>query len=207
MNTGWYRNRWMLAALLALGLLVGCGSAAPTAAPTLAQATGPAPTATLPPSPLPTPSEAVASTPVPPTPTHDPTLPDVPYDLTGEEIIASRTGLANYSGYTCLITPAGCSCELPLLQKASFTFTPDGLEFHFEGDGYGTTWTMQRVGPNQWEESKVIHSEVQNQNIGEARALLSFTTDGYIYTQLYTFNDTGVVTCPDITFRRLSDSP
>lgn len=167
-------------------------------APPLRTAT---PSSTAPP--IPTPEAATAE----PTPTRDSTLPDVPYQMTGYEMLAAQIGAASYGGYTCLITPAGCACELPLIQQVTFTFNADGtLNYRFEGEGYAATWPMQRVGPNQWEYALSIRSEQRDETVGEARALITFTETGYIFTQIVDYFDSGLVACPDVHFRRLASS-
>ena len=128
---------------------------------------------------------------------------DVPYQLTGQEIIAANAGEATYSGYSCLVTTAGCACELPETRTAEFVFRQDEfMDFYFAGEGYQTKWEMLRVGPNQWEKAESIYSVEKDEAIGEVRALLSFTEDGYVFTQIVDYFEVGIVTCPDVYFRR-----
>ncbi len=202
-------RRWIwIAWTLEIALLAaGCSTAVtPPATPPPAEGSATATllsTATASPT-LPATSTAEVST-AEPTPTRDPNLPPVPYQMTGYEMLAAQIGPASYSGYSCLITPAGCACELPLIQQATFTFNEDGtLSYRFEGEGYAATWPMQRVAPNQWEYALSIRSEVRDEAIGEARALITFTETGYILTQLVNYFDSGLVACPDVHFRRLS---
>jgi len=193
-----------------LGMVILTACAATTVPQTTPSAGG---EATIPPPPSATPSPTASPIPTleattaPPTPTRDPSLPDVPYQMTGYEMLAAQIGAASYSGYTCLITPAGCACELPLIQQVTFTFNADGtLSYRFEGEGYAATWPMQRVGPNQWEYALSIRSEQRDETIGEARALITFTETGYIFTQMVDYFDSGLVACPDVHFRRLASS-
>lgn len=201
------RFRWAAMVLGAALMAVGCGSvAAPSVSPLPEGGTVVTllpPTATASPTPPPT-FTAEAAT-AEPTSTYDANLPLVPYQMTGYEMLAAQIGPASYSGYTCLITPAGCACELPLIQQVTFTFNEDGtLSYRFEGEGYAATWPMQRIAPNQWEYALSIHSEVRDEVVGEARALITFTETGYTLTQLVNYFDSGLVTCPDVHFRRLA---
>ncbi len=203
---------WIVGAGLLIAALAaaGCGgnvsqedaATPPVGEDAAVEASEVAPTVTLPPSPQPT-FTPVGEVTLRPEATLSPGMPDVPYELTGYEIIAANVGDATYSGYRCLLTEVGCACELPLIQQASFTFTPEAkLLFRFQGDGYAATWEMDRLGPNQWEYTIPIYDnagEVQ----GAAFALLAFTEDGYIYSQGADLEEGGIVTCPDVTFRRL----
>lgn len=210
-----YRGLLLLGPALLIMALLAAGCSGPPTPPLPepeAQDAAPAastdiPTATLAPSPLPSLTPAPAATGTLP-PTRDPSLPDVPYEMTGYEVIAAGVGTASYSGYACLITAAGCACELPLIQQVTFTFNPDGtLSYRFEGEGYASTWVLLRAGPNQWEYALSIRSDVRDEAVGEARALISFTDTGYVYSQFVNYFDTGLVVCPEVTFRRLPAGP
>lgn len=203
---GTHRLHWPLLITLVAALLAGCGGPAPAATPPGELATeipSNAPTApALAPTPFPPPTGAPSGgeqAPAPP-----PGVPAVPYDMTGFEMIAASVGTAAYSGYGCLLSPVGCACELPSLQQVTFNFRPDGkLDYHFESEGYATTWEMSRVAPNQWEYTISLFSEERGAQIGEGRVLLSLTEDGYVFAQIVDFYEQGLVTCPEVNFRRL----
>lgn len=130
---------------------------------------------------------------------------DVPYQITGYEMIAADIGPATYSGYTCVLTPDGCACELPAIHEATFTFRPDGLlEARFEREDGEETWEMGRAAPNQWDYRFAVISEGQSAAVGEGIVLLSFTETGYVVNQLVNFGDGSLVTCPEVSFRRLA---
>ncbi len=201
------------AGILVVGaFMAGCSRAEAPAPPAGAATLPPpdalsAPTASPPPSPWPTYTPGGAQEPAPaPNPA---SLPDVPYDMTGYEIIAANVGSAVYSGYSCVWSPVGCACELPLLLEATFTFTPEGrLHYFFKGDDFQALWEMERAAPNQWLYKTDIQSEEQdNRKIGEGLTLLSFTQDGYVITQMVDLYEQGIVTCPDVTFQRLMGTP
>ncbi len=192
-------------AALGAALLTGCSRPTP-AAPPPAPAPADLPGEVAPAAPTlasPSPPTATPAADAPPA-SPPPGLPSVPYSMTGYEMIAASVGTANYSGYGCLLTPVGCACELPALQQVTFDFRADGtLHYRFEGEGFAETWEMNRVAPNQWEYISAVHSEERGAQIGEGRALLSFTEDGYVFAQMVDFYEQGIVTCPDVTFRRL----
>lgn len=189
------------AALLAVLALAACAGAAETP---------PAPTAAPPTSQAPAPASVQPAAPTAdaPTPTTDTTgLPDVPYQMAGFEILAARVGTATYSGYKCVVSPDGCACELPLLQDTTFTFTAQGplLYTYQERDSeVAGTWSLTRAAPNQWEYIRPIASEESGGQIGEARALLSFTEEGYSVVQLFDFDEVGPVVCPEVAYQRLA---
>ena len=190
--------------LASAALLLGaCG--AQTAPPADVPAV---PTATATPAPTAQPA-APGEVSAPPSPTPGAVagaedLPDVPYQMSGYEIIAARRGPGVYSGYTCVLSPNGCACELPAIQEVSFAFRQDGvLEYHFEQEGYAGTWEMLRAAPNEWDYAFTVQSAEQGRAIGEGRVLLTFTETGYAINQLVHFEESGVVICPEVNFRRL----
>lgn len=190
---------------IALAALLGaaCRSASDAGTPA-AEAPTPSPAATA--------AAAIATPAIPaPSPTPEPTeallsgdLPDVPYNMTGYEIIAAGVGPATYSGYRCVISPDGCACEIPLVQDVSFSFEPDGtLVYTFAVGEQQETRSLQRVAPNQWEDVRDIVSEESSAMIGEGHVLVTFTETGYAYNQFVHFYDSGLVSCPEVTFRRM----
>jgi hypothetical protein len=147
-----------------------------------------------------------------PSPTSPPTtvaeavglLGQLPYAVTDEEALAAAAGEATYSGYACVITPEGCACELPELRRVSITFLEDEtahLIFHAGDDSQ--LWELIRLAPNQWEYQIPIISQDRETQIGEARIMVSFTPDGYVYSQVVHYYDIGLVVCPEVTFRRI----
>lgn len=199
-------RRVIYAALIAVLLaLAGCGQ--PAEGPSAGEDAPPAPTAsaTRPAATQPLEGNAPPTT-VTEAASEADDLPDVPYQMTGYEIIASQVGTANYSGYTCVLTPAGCACELPAIQEVTFNFRPDGaLEYSFtpEGGGSGSLWEMYRAGANEWEYRFSVESDEQGGAIGQGRLLLSFNEAGYSLNQLVEFAGSGIITCPEVNFRRL----
>lgn len=195
-----------IAAALAALIGAACSASQPPAPPPAftppAGASAPA-SATPAPSPLPS---ATASLPADLSPTAPQVegIPDVPYDMTGYELIAHSVGQATYSGYACVIAPSGCSCELPTIQQTTFNFTSEGtLHYIFESDDSSGDWEMSRAAPNQWEYSFSLVSEERGGAIGDGRVLLSFTEEGFVYTQFINFYESGPVVCPEVPFRRL----
>jgi len=183
----WKRGSLWAAAILAAGLISGCAKATPPAA-----------------------------TPVPTRPEITPVLGGdktalqtlVPANaLSDLEQAAAKRGVATYTGYACIIAPAGCACETSLVQDASFTFTPDNqllYDFTIRG-GQPAQWQLDHAGFNQWSYSAPVA-------LGEAQqdalllALLSFTTNGYTVTQVATFRTGEVAKCDNVEFHLL-DNP
>ncbi len=123
--------------------------------------------------------------------------------MTGYELIASRVGEAIYSGYVCTIAPVGCACEIPILQRVVFTFSDqDSLLYTFAGDGFSAEWAMDRVGANQWSYTIPVYDNAGDFQ-GAFFTLLTFTQDGYILTQGADLQEGGLVSCPDVNFRRM----
>jgi hypothetical protein len=182
-----------MAGLTVSAVLAGC--AAPSSTPALGQPT---------PVTLPTVPDAEEPTPVN-VPTSDPALGGLPADLSGYELAAARAGTAVYSGYNCTIAPVGCACEAPVILRVTFTFTTDGhLNYQFAGDGFAAEWFMNRLGPDRWEHTFQFVYEVEDGSaVGAIFAFLEFTSDGYILTQGANLDAEGIVTCPEINFRRL----
>jgi hypothetical protein len=197
-----------LPAAMALAALIGaaCSASQPPAPPPditpPAGASTPA-SATPEPSPLPS-ATASPSTDLSPTAPQVEGAPDVPYDMTGYELIAYSVGQATYSGYACVISPDGCSCELPTIQEVTFTFSPEGpMTYTFESDESAGAWEMSRGAPDQWIYSFSLDSQERGGQIGEGRVMISFTEEGFVYTQFINFFESGPVLCPEVPFRRL----
>ena len=128
---------------------------------------------------------------------------DFPFALTAEEQIAATSGDAVYSGYACVIAfGAGCACETPVIERASFTPLPgERISYVFSGEGYGSTWELGRLAPNQYSYTLPLFDDT-GQFRGSYLILITFLRDGYLYN-LGADIDGELVTCPDITFRRL----
>jgi hypothetical protein len=190
---------WILIGLAAL-LVIGCAGAV-TAKPEAA--TNP-PEATITASP---PSETEAAPTEAPTAIIPATSPplgaDAPLELSGFEMIALDTGLATYSGYECLYTPAGCACEVPELIQSQFDYDEeaDSIAMTVVGEGYQFRWNLTHNGVNKWTYSLPMYNN-QDQ-IGEARVLISFDDEGYVMTYLFDDYASGIVTCPDVNFSRV----
>lgn len=201
-------TRFPLLSAVALAALIGAAcraSQAPAPPPEITPPAGVSTQVSVTPEPSPLPSATASlSVDLSPTAPQVEGIPDVPYDMTGYELIAYSVGQATYSGYACIVSPDGCSCELPALQETTFTFTPEGmLHYAFEGDESSGEWEMSRAAPNQWEYSFSLNSVERNSAIGEGRVLISFTEEGFVYTQFINFFDSGPVVCPEVPFRRL----
>lgn len=196
---------WAIGLIAVVGLCVtACGSAP-------GDATIPADLPT--PSPAATAAPAIATQAIPDSsapPTDIPAsgnLPDVPYNMSGYEMIAAGVGPATYSGYRCVVSPDGCSCEIPLVQDAAFAFESDGtLTYSFSAGDQQETRSLQRIAPNQWEDVRDIVSDESGDQIGEGHVLITFTETGYAYNQFVHFYDSGLVSCPEVNFRRMMDS-
>jgi len=168
--------RW--GSLLGLAaILSGCGSLGPSALPAT-------------PTTAPLPTELVSG--------------GVPQQLTDLELAVGSLGETSYSGYSCVIAPAGCACETPVIQSALFTFTPDNrLLYAFEPVGAARVeWQLDHAGVNQWSYAAPLRDSSGNTQ-ALLLALLSFTTDGYILTQVTTMSTGETVDCPDVIFHRL----
>jgi hypothetical protein len=191
-----------LIALLLTALLAAC---APPVVPT------PPPGAvTLPPAltPHPTPTDSIPL----PSPTSPPTsvaeaiglLGQLPYPVTDEEALAAAAGIATYSGYACVTTPDGCACELPELREMSITFLEDETaRLIYYVDDVSQGWDLVRLAPNQWEYSAPLVDQEDMLTIGEVRIMYSFIPEGYVYSQVTHFYESGLVACPEVTFRRI----
>lgn len=206
---GWLRKFGFILVLL---LAVGCSSAPAVPEPIVTQtgtsedAPPPPPTgaSTVEPAALTSAAEAVSSEPeIETEPTLGPGAGDLPYDMTGYELIAFNLGEAVYSGYSCTIAPVGCSCEEPVLERVVFNFQSEyRMSYTFAGDGYQATWEMTRLGPNQWGHTLPLYDE-EGQIHGALIALLTFTADGFLYNLGADYQDGQVITCPDVSFRRV----
>jgi hypothetical protein len=118
--------------------------------------------------------------------------------------VTAQTGEAVYSGYTCVISPVGCACEQPVLERITFTFPDDNTaEYHFAGDGYASTWTLEREGPNQWGYTQDFGMEGTDLTVSQFM-LLTFTESGFIRTEGARLSDDSLVACPDVYYRRLA---
>jgi|GEM_PF-2783073 len=197
-------RRWVAAVtIVALSFLVGCGKDGllpnPEGAATDVVGTVPA---TMLPTNIPASTPTVASGGA--ASDGNPDQFGVPQNLTGHELIASNAGLAPHSGYACVITPAGCACETPILENIQVTFKPGKrMDYHFEGNGYASTWEMTQLGPNQWGFTQ--NYKMENSDITVTHSvLLTFIENGFIRTDLGRFTDGTIITCPDVTYRRLN---
>jgi len=207
----WLRNFGFILVLL---LVVGCSST-PAALEPIATQVGtsedappppPAGAPTLEPAALTSAAAAAAAEPEGETePTLGPGAGDLPYDMTGYELIAFNLGEAVYSGYSCTIAPVGCSCEEPVLERVVFNFLSEyRMSYTFAGEGYQATWEMTRVGPNQWNHTLPLYDE-EGKVHGALIALLTFTADGFLYNLGADYQVGQVITCPDVSFRRVMD--
>lgn len=187
------RRAAVFIATLIAGLIAGCGPA--TSTPSVNAPTA-IPLATVPNIPVPTGLPEASL---------DPALAGFPPDITGFELIALRAGPAYYSGYNCTITPLGCACETPVIHQVTFNITQDNhLSYVFAGDGYSAEWLMDDLGPNEWGYTFAFNYETEaGQVLGAIFALMTFTEDGYVLTQGANLDAGGIVTCPDIHFRRI----
>jgi hypothetical protein len=197
-----HNRRWTgLLCLLGVALITAaCGGARPSAADS---ATATLDQAALPTNPPVSTSTQSSGTGEPPAAVNEYGL---PLELTGNEIIAARFGQAVYSGYTCTIAPVGCACEQPVLEQVAFTFDDnDHMNYRFEGDGYATTWRMNRLGANQWGYTQGYTLEGTDSRVAHI-VLLTFIDTGFIRNDGAVIDDGVPVTCPDVTFRRLPSS-
>jgi hypothetical protein len=186
---------------LAALLVTGCAGAATATPEAAVDSPPPTITASPPPATEAPPSEAAPTAVVPAT--SPPLGADAPLELSGFELMALDTGLATYSGYECLYTPAGCACELPRLIQSQFEYdeAEDSMVMTVVGEGYQFRWNLTHNGVNKWTYSLPIYTN-QDQT-GEARVLISFDDEGYVMTYLFDDYDTGIVTCPDVNFSRV----
>lgn len=202
--TGSYNHRWMwvVAGLLVLGTLAGCGNTTESleeqAEATIAV--------------LPTPMVLPTLTSVPvANATPDPALAGLPGNLSGFEMLAARAGTAVYTGYICsIIAEPGCVCDQAVIQRVTFTFvTGDRMLYTFGGPGYSSEWPMDRLGPDQWgytfTQGVSETGAVEGSAPGDYSYMLQFAEEGYLLTQGAYVGST-FVTCPTITFRRLMAS-
>jgi hypothetical protein len=193
--------------VLAVVLLMGCGAPDPEPPGEPAALEGDPPTATAivdPPLPTPSPSQA-DSTPEAES-TVDSAQLGLPPGLTSNEVAAARSGESVYSGYRCLLAPEGCACEIPIIERSSFTFVSENtMAFTFKGDGYAAEWEMNHLGPDQWSHTIPMYDEA-GEFQGAFFSLLTFTEEGYVVNVGSDFDEGGIVTCPDVTFRRISSA-
>jgi hypothetical protein len=192
--------------VLVVILLMGCRApepeplsepAAPEDPPTEADEVDP---------PLPTPSPSQPASTPEPAATVDSVQFGLPGGLTSNEISAARFGEAVYSGYSCVLAPEGCACEIPVIERSSFTFlTENTMTFAFKGDGYAAEWEMSHLGPDQWSYTIPMYNEA-GEFQGAFFSLLTFTDEGYVYNLGADFDEGGIVTCPDVTFRRIASA-
>jgi hypothetical protein len=193
--------------VLAVVLLMGCRASDPEPPGEPAALDGDAPTATaVVDLPLPTPSPSQAGSTLEAEPTVDSTQLGLPPGLTSNEVAAARFGESVYSGYSCVLTPEGCACEIPVIERSSFTFVSENtMTFAFKGDGYAAVWEMSHLGPDQWSYTLPMIGDA-GEFQGAFFSLLTFTEDGYVYNLGADFDEGGIVTCPDVTFRRISSA-
>ncbi len=162
------------------------------------------------------PSEAELPTPLPDIPPTDNTDPgeqsDVPgasiFDTSNElspnEQVAEATGETVYSGYTCVISPEGCACEQPIIERISFDFLDNGtLLYQFAGEGYASQWNMERVAEDHWSYTIPIYNDTGG-FIGAFTVLMIINDEGFSYTSGADYVDDGFVTCPDVEYRRVN---
>jgi hypothetical protein len=197
-----YHRMWVIAGLLVLGALTGCGNATESLEEQ-AEATIAA---------LPTPMALPTLTSVPvANSTPDPALGGLPSSLSGFEMLAARIGTAVYTGYTCsFIAEPGCVCDQAVIQRVTFTFvTGERMLYTFGGSGYSAEWPMDRLGSDQW--GYTFRQGINEAGTPESGApgdysyMLEFTENGYALTQGANVGST-FVSCPTITFRRLMSS-
>lgn len=189
------QHRFLTAACVIAGLVLsacGGGTATPTLAPTSGAGTLAIPTnlpmstATLPHGGTP---EILAA----------------PDDLTGHELLAEMAGSAIYSGYSCTIVPEGCACETPVLIRADFTFKGGHrMDYNFVIAGQSNTWEFTDIGPSHWEYTLNYQDEPTGLT-GTYKVWLEFTDVGFVKTEFSRSYDDTMVTCPDVTFRRIAE--
>ncbi len=127
----------------------------------------------------------------------------LPMMLTGYEIIAANAGEAVYSGYSCTISPVGCACEQPVIERISFTFPDnDHVIYAFAGEGYATSWEMVRIGPSNWSYTQHYVMEGTEMQIAHI-ILLTFTDTGFVRNDGAQLPSREVIPCPDVHFRRM----
>jgi hypothetical protein len=138
-------------------------------------------------------------------PGDEPTDDDALGGLSGYEILAANAGKVLYSGYSCVITSVGCSCERPVAERVSFVFNEnETMLYQFEGSGYAAEWEMTRAGRNQWSYELPMFDDT-GEFQGRLFVLITFTETGYIYTLVGELSGEWKY-CPDVTFRRLMSS-
>lgn len=186
------RLRTMTGLILAAALAAGCASAKPTA--TSAPATDP-------------PGTEWTDISTPDQPTLAPTDPgQLNYEPT-----AAAAGSAPYSGYACTFAADQCSCETAVVIKAAFTFNPgDKMTYEFHGDTYGAAWEMTRLAANQWSYTIPIGADETGSNSAQAGhyfTVLTFTHDGFTLLQSEDKGDGTQLTCPAVSYKRLTAAP
>lgn len=197
-----HKHRWMITGcLLGLALIAtACGGSQPPAADSATATLDQGALPTNPPVSTPTQASGAAGPPA------DANEYGLPLELTGYEIIAARFGQAIYSGYTCTIAPVGCACEQPVLEQVTFSFDDnDHMNYRFEGDGYATTWRMNRLGANQWGYTQGYTLEGTDSRVAHI-VLLTFIDSGFIRNDGAVIDEGAPVACPDVTYRRLPSS-
>ncbi len=195
-RAGWKR---IIAAALAVGALSALAGCAGGEAPGAVEASPPPEIGAATNRPLTTPTARAGSATAIPVDEYG-----LPLDLTGYELIAARAGEAVYSGYACVIAPVGCACEQPVLERVTFTFDPAGhMDYAFAGDGYAATWRMTRLGASQWGYTQGYTLEGTDIRVAHI-ILLTFTASGFIRNDGADLSDGTIVTCPDVTYRRLA---
>ncbi|MGF1504014.1 MAG: hypothetical protein ACFB51_02590 [Anaerolineae bacterium] len=162
--------------------------------------------------PTPLPASTMPATPV----VTDPNASGLPFDATEREVDAALAPAQTYSGYTCIIAAqAGCSCERPIIQRVRFTFTEDGRMYYryATANNINVSWQLSRVGPDQWSVTLPIVSSEQDFE-GSLVGLLTFSENGYTFTQVVDFNaeglgqdGSGFIRCPSIEYRLLDVEP
>lgn len=125
-------------------------------------------------------------------------------EISANEQLAQAVGETVYSGYTCVISPEGCACEQPIIERISFNFLDDGtLLYAFSGDGYSSQWNMERVAEDHWSYTIPIYNDLGS-FIGAFTVLMIINDEGFSYTSGADYVEEGFVTCPDVEYRRVN---
>ena len=64
---------------------------------------------------------------------------------------------------------------------------------------------MSHLGPDQWSYTIPMYNEA-GEFQGAFFSLLTFNEDGYVYNLGADLDEGGIVTCPDVTFRRITSA-
>lgn len=124
-------------------------------------------------------------------------------EMTGYELLAEAAGNALYSGQFCLVSLAGCVCEEGFEQDVFFRFEDDAhMSVTFSNDLFTSTWAMERVGPNHWNNTIPIVDDESGEFRGNQFSFITFTETGYIMTTGIDAEG-GMNICPDMTFDRV----